>query len=362
MQVPLGAMLKTFGTRILLSGLLLLAGLGSILFAKATSIEIAYLGRFLIGFGASVGFLGSLALASKWFPPQRFAFLAGLAMFVGMTIGIVAQAPLALLVDRYGWRDFIFAFSIAGFILSFLVFLFVRNQPATRKLPLSETADSRRKWRDLGLALKAVLRNGDVWRTSVVTATMSGSMLVVGGLWGTPYLMVTFELPRPEAAFLMSLLLLGWAVGAPFSGRLSNHIGRRKPILVTGLLVICIMLAVVTGISDLPLGAVVACFVVIGLSGGGMTACFGLIKDVMPAPLAGASTGVVNSMTVVSGAILQPFVGLALDLQWDGRLVEGARHYAEGNYQMAFTMVLLAALIGLVTALSLRETPCGHAR
>ena len=127
MQVPLGAMLKTFGTRILLSGLLLLAGLGSMLFAKATSIEIAYLGRFLIGFGASVGFLGSLALASKWFPPQRFAFLAGLAMFVGMTIGIVAQAPLALLVDRYGWRDFIFAFSIAGFILSFLVFLFVRN-------------------------------------------------------------------------------------------------------------------------------------------------------------------------------------------------------------------------------------------
>ena len=78
LQVPLGAMLETFGTRILLSGFLLLAGLGSILFAKATSIEIAYLGRFLIGFGVSAGFLGSLALASKWFPPQRFAFLAGL--------------------------------------------------------------------------------------------------------------------------------------------------------------------------------------------------------------------------------------------------------------------------------------------
>ena len=54
------------------------------MFAKATSVEIAYLGRFLIGFGVSVGFLGSLALGSKWFPPQRFAFLAGLAMFAGM--------------------------------------------------------------------------------------------------------------------------------------------------------------------------------------------------------------------------------------------------------------------------------------
>ena len=82
-------------------------------------------------------------------------------------------------------------------------------------------------------------------------------MLVIGGLWARHRLMA-FELPRPEAAFFMSLLLLGWAVGAPFSGWLSDHIGRRKPIPVTGLVVICIMLAFVTGISDLPLGAVVA--------------------------------------------------------------------------------------------------------
>jgi len=357
LQVPLGAMLETFGTRILLSGFLLLAGLGSILFAKATSIEIAYLGRFLIGFGASVGFLGSLALASKWFPPHRFAFLAGLAMFAGMTSGMLAQAPLAFLVDLYGWRANILALGIAGFILSFLVVLFVRNQPENKVPQRVEPVTSRQKWRELGSALKSVLRNADVWRISLVAATMSGPMLVIGGLWGTPYLMVKFELSRPEAAFFMSLLLLGWAVGAPFSGWLSDHLGRRKPILVAGLVIICVMLAVVTGISNLPLGAVVACLVVIGLSGGGMTACFGLVKDVMPAPLAGASTGVVNSMTVASGAILQPFVGLALDLQWDGRLVDGARHYAEGDYRMAFMLVLLAAVAGLATAVSLRETP-----
>ena len=61
-------MLETFGTRILLSGFLLLAGLGPILFAKATSIEIAYLGRLLIGFGTSVGFLGSLRWPRNGFP------------------------------------------------------------------------------------------------------------------------------------------------------------------------------------------------------------------------------------------------------------------------------------------------------
>ena len=359
LQVPLGAMLETFGTRILLSGCLLLAGVGSILFGLAHSIEVAYLGRFLIGFGSSVGFLGSLALASKWFPPHRFAFLAGLSMFVAMTSGMVAQAPLAYLIDIYGWRANILALGTAGFALSLLVFLFVRNQPASLEPATARPLANREKWRELGSALKAVMRNADVWKVSLVAATMSGPMLVIGGLWGTPFLMVKFDLSRPEAAFFMSLLLLGWAVGAPVSGWLSDYIGRRKPILVTGLVLICIMLAIVTGLENLPLGVVVACFVMVGMSGGGMTASFGLVKDVMPASLAGAATGVVNSMTVASGAILQPFVGLALDLQWDGRLVDGARHYAEGDFRMAFTLVLAAAVIGLVTAVTLREAPAG---
>ena len=108
---------------------LLLSGFGSILFARATSIELAYLGRFLIGFGASVRFLGSLALASKWFPPHRFSFLAGLAMVTGMNSGMLAQAPLAFLVDLCGWRASIMALGITGFH-SLVSGGPVRSQPA----------------------------------------------------------------------------------------------------------------------------------------------------------------------------------------------------------------------------------------
>ncbi len=63
-----------------------------------------------------------------------------------------------------------------------------------------------------------------------------------------------------------------------------------------------------------------------------------------------------NSMTVASGAILQPLVGLALDLSWDGTIMDGARHYAAADYRMAFLLVLATLVIGLLTAFSLRET------
>ena len=109
-----------------------------------------------------------------------------------MTCGLLAQASLAFLVDLYSWRANITALGITGFILSFLVVLFVRNQPANKVPQRVEPVTSRQKWRELGSALKSVLRNADVWRISLVAVTMSGPMLVIGGLWGTPYLMVKF--------------------------------------------------------------------------------------------------------------------------------------------------------------------------
>jgi len=94
MQVPLGALIDRLGVRALLSTALLIGGIGSVIFALAQSIEMAYLGRVLIGIGSAVGFLSSLALAGKWFPPHRFAFLAGLVMFFGMTSGILARPSI----------------------------------------------------------------------------------------------------------------------------------------------------------------------------------------------------------------------------------------------------------------------------
>ena len=339
LQVPLGGMLEVFGTRRLLSVALLLAGIGS-----------------------SVGFLGSLALASKWFPANRFAFLAGLAMFIAMASGMAAQAPLAFFIGLYGWRSSLLALGIFGFVLAALVFLFVRNAPAESAVPPDAAADAvspsaSARWSDLFASLRLAMVSADVWKMAIVAATMAGPMLALGGLWGTPYLMVAYDLTRTEAALYMSLLLLGWAISSPTSGWLSDRIGQRKLILVWGSGLMSVMMTIIIFVPQLPFAVTVICLVMMGLSGGVMPASFALVRDVMPTRLVGATTGIVNSMTVASGAILQPLVGLALDLSWDGTIMDGARHYAAADYRMAFLLVLASLVIGLLTAFSLRETP-----
>ena len=309
LQIPLGALLKLWARDCYCLVRWLWRRRGRFIWF-GPQIELAYLGRILIGIGSSVGFLGSLALARRWFPERRFAFLAGLSMFTAMTSGMVAQAPLAWFVDEFGWRSSILLLAAVGFGLAGLVFMLVRNAPAGQVEQASAGFDR--------VAFSASLRqaaaNREVWKIAFVALTLSGPMLTLGGLWGTPYLIAAYDLARPDAAFLMSLLLLGWAFGAPAAGWLSDRLGRRKPILVAGCAVVCTMLTVLIVISALPLAVVVGVMIVIGFAGGAMATCFALVREVIPERLAGAATGIVNSLTVASGAVLQPVVGLLLDM------------------------------------------------
>ncbi len=78
LQPPLGALLDRFGARLMLTIAVALAAAGTLAFALAPTLWLAYVGRFLIGAGSAVGFIGSMALAARWFPPRRFATMAGL--------------------------------------------------------------------------------------------------------------------------------------------------------------------------------------------------------------------------------------------------------------------------------------------
>ena len=182
MQIPLGALMDRVGARKLLTIALSIGGLGSIIFATAESLSVAYAGRILIGIGSAVGFLGSLALASKWFPPHRFAFLAGLVMFFGMISGVLAQGPLARFVELFGWRNAMWSLGAASILLALLIFIFVRNAPVGSV----QDQNPQESWKQVWWSLKKAVSSLDVWKIALVGSTMSGPMLTLGGLWERP--------------------------------------------------------------------------------------------------------------------------------------------------------------------------------
>ncbi|MGI9462646.1 MAG: MFS transporter [Aestuariivirgaceae bacterium] len=355
LQFPLGALLDRFGVRRLLTTAMALAAVGSLLFAMAQSIEQAYVGRVLVGIGSAVGFLSALTLAAKWFPPSKFAFLAGLIMLFGTISGVAGQAPLAGLIAEIGWRNAMLGAACFAALLCLAIGIFVRDSPDDQPSPVSEKEQN---WLQFVNTLKSALAQKEVWLISITAMAMTGPMLAFGGLWGVPYVMAEYQLPRPVAAFHVSMMLFGWAAGAPASGWLSDRIKRRKsPIVAAAIMQACLVGAVVL-IPGIPISVLTLILFAIGFAGGGMVVSFALAREVTDPAIHGSVSGMVNALTVASGAILQPVIGLLLDWQWDGTLIEGARAYTPGQFRGAFGSLLAWTAAGVLLAVRLRETHC----
>ncbi len=350
LQIPVGLLMDRYGPRRLLCFGATVCAAGTAIFALATALGPAYLGRLLVGIGASFGFVGALKLATTWLPGGRFALASGLLMMVGMAGGILGQAPLAAVVEWTGWRQAMLGSAIAGFVLGIAIWVMVRDRP-----PGVAESSARVQGRALLRGLKTVFRNGQNWLTALACASMTAPLLAFAGLWGVAWLMQVHGMSRPDAALTASLLLLGWAFGSPLAGWLSDRLGRRKLPLIAAMIVggFCLALLIyLPGIGFTPMRGL---FFLCGLCFGTMVVGFALAREHNTPEVQGAAFGMINGATVGTGAVFQPLLGALLDLRWDGRMLEGAPLYDAEAYRFAFGAMLVFLAVGMIAVLMLRE-------
>ena len=352
LQIPVGVMVDRWGPRRVLSVAVVLCGIGSALFATADGLLTAYAGRALIGGGAGFAFVGTLKLASVWFPPHRFALLSGLTIMLGMAGAVGGQGPLAALVATLGWRQTLTVASVFAMLLAAAIWLIVRDRPAAEAERPEPPSGS------LLRGLLGVLGNPQSWFVSVFGGCMSGPMLAFGALWGVPYMVQAHGLERPAAAASVSLMMVGWGIGAPLSGWFSDRIGRRKVPMLLGAGGALASIGAVIYLLGLPLPAVQALLLVNGIFSGTMILSFATAREHNAPEAAGAALGFANMASMAAGALFQPAIGWILDLQWDGRMVDGARLYSTGAYQIAFLTLLACGVGALMVTLLSRETHC----
>ena len=351
LQIPVGVALDNWGPRRMLTAAAAIAATGSVLLASADGLAAAYAGRLLVGIGCAVGFVGSLKIATHWFPPNRFAFVAGMSMLAGMAGGVMGQAPLAALVEAVGWRDALMVAGALAVALAAASWFIVRDRPPGIA---AETAVRRNVFADL----KQVVARPQNWIVAFFGAAMSAPMLAYGGLWGVPHLMQTYGLDRPAAAGSASVLMLGWAAGAPLSGWISDRLGRRRlPMAVAAAISLACWL-ILLYVPGLPLAVAWVVLFAIGASSAGMVISYAVARESSPVKVSGAVTGFVNTATVGSGALMQPLVGWLLDVNWDGTLVDGVRLYAAAAYDVALITMPACAAASFVSVWLIRETFC----
>lgn len=348
LQIPLGLMIDRIGPGRLMIGAALLSAVGAAVFSTTTSLEMAAFGRFLIGAGSSVSWVGALTLALLWLPPQRFAMVSGLTLLVGLCGAALGQAPLAAVIAVVGWRTAILW--SAGFIglVALAMMVLLRKTPETAPKTIVRTGVLQ--------GLKMVARVRNTWMVSLYTVFMVTPMAAFGGLWGVPYAMEAYGLSRPAAGATMSLMLIGWGIGGPIAGWISDSLKRRKSVMLSGPIILLGIWSVILGVPDLPLTALRVLLFCGGLFSGVSIINFAITRESNRPEVTGLAMGIINTAGMGASALMLPFIGFLLDQGWDGAMRDGVRVYDVATYRGAFLTFGIGMAISVVAGLLFRET------
>lgn len=353
LQLPVGILTDRYGARLLLTLSCLLCALGTYLFAIAPSYGFILTGRFFVGLGSAFAWVGVIYLIAHWFDASRMGLLIGLASSLGLIGGICGQGPMAHLAHTIGWRSANVLLAWIGLALALLIFIFVRNDPTPPRIRTSKETS-------LASVLKGfrgVLKNPQSWIVAAYSTTIYLCISVFSELWGISYLQASYGLSREISGYAISLIYLGFLIGGPTFGIVSDHFQKRRPVIMIGALLACAFMSIVVFIPNLPLVILFAALICFGMAASTQLLSFSISIEINPLLSKGSALAFNNFFTMVGGAIMQPLVGYLLTRGADGK-VSSFASYSASDFRSALVILPLSCLLGFILTFFVKETHC----
>jgi MFS family permease len=199
-------------------------------------------------------------------------------------------------------------------------------------------------------SLKTVFLNPQSILCGLIAGLLFIPTTILGMTWGVRFLQEARGREYEAAVMLAATIPLGWMIGCPLLGFVSDRLGRRKPVIFGGSVVLLGMLAwVLFGLPEILRGAAVG--IIMGIASGAAMLPYTVIKEANPPELGGAATGVINFINFTFSALLGPVFG--------SRLVEvsqGSGQMSLEHYQVGFAPLLYGIIAALVLTCFLKET------
>jgi len=322
-------------------------GAGALLFASGSTFA-ASVGRVLQGAGGAFALIGAAYIATTSFPASRVATLIGATQMFGMAGGSAGQSLVGpLIAAGFSWRAFWIVMGGVGVAIGVLSIVFLPQRP-------TDTRDNSRT--TAMRALGTVFRNPQSILCGIIAGLLFIPTTIFDMIWGVRFLEEAHGMDYASAVLRSSVVPLGWIIGCPFLGFVSDRIGRRKPVIAAGAVVLFAALAwILFGSPDRFPRYVVG--LVAGIASGAAMIPYTVIKEVNPPEMSGTATGVVNFINFTFSALLAPVFGWTLT-----HVSEGSVPMHLSHYQIAFAPLLIGVALAVLLTVFLTETgPAGPA-
>lgn len=355
--IPAGILLDRFSTKKIILTAMGLCVIGTALFAGSNSYVVAYLCRFITGIGSAFVFLSCMRIASRWFPAQRMALVTGLIVTMAMLGGVLAQTPLTMLVQYFGWREALYIDAAFGVFILGIILFYVQDYPQGYS---AREEEHKNHLAELGIwkSLKLSYNRSQNWLAAIYTCLMNTPLGLLGVVWGTPYLVQVHHLTNTQASMVVSMIFFGTIVGGPIMGHLSDTLCmRRKPMLLGAVLSLATVMLIIAN-PYFELYTLMGLFLVLGFVTSTQVLTYPTVAESNPPAITATAISVISLTTQGGSAILQPIFGDILQRSWDGSIVNGVPVYSLTNYHDAIMMIPIGFVIAFISAYFIKETYC----
>lgn len=339
-QVPAGAMLDRYGSRVMLVAGAVAVGGGQVMLALVDDLPLAFAARVLFGIGDACILNSVIRLLPNWFEPRAVPMLSQITG-MGGALGQIGSVFLVLpLIVHLGWTNGLLAASGLS-VFAVVLALFVRNAP-----PGAEKALAAGRFRDIPRQILEVVKHPATQLGFWIHFTSGFPFMAFIFMWGMPYLIVGQGMSRSQAAVLMSLFSVTAIVVGPVVGTLTaRHPLRRSTLALLLIGATAITWAVVLAWpSRAPWLLLLVLVVVLAAGGPGTAIGFDFPRTALPSDRLGAATGVVIAGGFVGGTLLILAMGLFLDA------VSAGQPYTAAHLRQAWLLqvpFLVAGLVGI---------------
>ncbi|WP_151193228.1 MFS transporter [Cysteiniphilum sp. JM-1] len=352
MQLPVGILIDHFGVRKVGTFAIIVTALGALLFSFATTVAVAWVGRFAIGLGSAFAFAMMFKIILDWFPHQHLGVMGGMTQILGMIGPILAGAPfvLMLVITDNDWRLIFHGVFIAGCVLAFFFFLFVRDKS---KRQVDKTEVNNKSALTVKQKLVMLIKIKQVWLIAIFAFFVYPAVEVIGSMSGVGYLEHYFS--QTISASAVSFVWLGLGLGSPLVGLLSDRLGRRKQVLLA-----CAVFGVIISLllNWLAIDSYVIFSILmflLGVAAGAQTLSFAIMIENVPASLTATAVGFNNMFVLLGAWAAQNVTGIVLN-----QFSKGGENISVHGYQVALTIgcTLFFAIAFVIGLLTIKETYC----
>jgi MFS family permease len=340
-----GSAIDRFGPRKVIPIGAALVGVGALLFGTG-NVAAANLGRFLQGAGGVFALVGAVYIVTKSFPAAYVASLIGATQMFGMAGGSAGQFFVGPMIKGgLSWSRFWIYAGCVGLVISASLLILLPKETVPEPKAAAGSI-----WPALTGSLKRVFVNPQSILCGLIAGLLFIPTTIFGMTWGVRFLQEGRGREYDYAVSVAATVPLGWMIGCPLFGFLSDRIGRRKPVVYAGEVLLLGALAwVLFGVPGFFRGPVIG--VIMGIASGAAMLPYTIIKEVNPPELGGSATGVINFINFTFSALLSPVFGWMLV-----RISEGRETMTLEHYQAGFKPMIYGIISAIVLTWFLKET------